>query len=141
MTDDTELQDAAARLIAELPEWAGELRLPHFEALLEFEKRMLRATERCAAEEEEMDALLTERGIGDRDPIIDHLSDSERAAWEASLRRELDLERATAAFRDWQRRADMSRLTGVEPPPRSEMTITEDPDGSTVLIVPDLPGS
>ena len=69
--------------------------MPDFQALLEFEKRMLRATERCAAEEEEMDALLTERGIGDRDPIIDHLSDSERAAWQASLRRELDLDEAT----------------------------------------------
>ena len=145
----TELQDAAAGLIADLPEEAGDLRLPQLRRLVELRESIAAAMEEAAhlsgAMVDRAEERQHEAGAPPDARIGDYLTAVEAAEWERSERRYLDAERAAAALDGWADRSGYNamgeELTGRKPPEPLAMSVIEDPDGSLLLYAPDDAGA
>ena len=105
---------------------------PHIDGLLALERRIMQANAQACEEIWAMVLLGQRRGCGNR-PLVDCLTAPETAALDRYGRQVLDSDRTQAALCEWQVRSGAYDLMGIEPP-AFVMTITEDPDGSLVLI-------
>lgn len=104
----TELSDAAAGLIAELPNEASDLTSPQLDAMAELLNEI---ADRLGLSETRIDAMLVltrrrgYRGVGER---LDYLTSDERATFEDGEGRGLDATLAHDALARWGERSGWS---------------------------------
>jgi hypothetical protein len=138
----TDLSDAAAELIAQLPEDANQMSVSDAQA---FYALGVKTAQAGIAADDELATLLElagSRGAGDQSPLVEFLTGEERTALDRLMRRSLDAERASVALNAWEAHSGLDeltlRLTGIPALKLVEptMTLTEDPDGGLVFVRP-----
>jgi hypothetical protein len=135
----TDLSDAVAELIAQLPGDVNEMTVADGEA---FYALRMNIAEAGMAAAEAIKAVIEpagSRGCHEQSPVVEFLTGEERAALDRLMRRALDAERAQAALDAWEDRSGLAeftlRMSGI---PRIEaaVTLAEDPDGDLAFVRP-----
>jgi len=99
------LANAAAKLIAELPDDAGDLTVENMQALIDLREKIAAVNAKQIDKMREMRDLAKSRGWGSNEPIGRYITKSEADSYEHLEYRALDADSAYDALRDWEERA------------------------------------